>query len=219
MTKQTKNQYRPPLSSLKTAIQHGIDSEEQETKIIQIFRHYVKKGANPSDVLSRYLVALRDYEVNGIKLFKGQKIRNHYQLGRIFEHARDCYKLAYVEQGYTLKPDGNANLEKGVSKWTVEKTPARTASTPAAPKNKQGETPQQTAKRQADVLHDVMPFATGLSTGKLKKALSDTDKVSAIVMAARIIEAATGSHAVFSAVLNEYTEQKKTGGKRTLKVA
>ena len=219
MTKQSKNQYRPTLSLLKTAIQNGIDSEEHETKIIVFFRSCVKKGANPTDVLSRYLVALRDYEVNGIKLFKGQKIRNHYQLGRIFEHARDCYKLAYVEQGYTLKPDGNANLEKGLSTWTVEKVKASKTPPPVEPPNKKGETPAQANKRQAVVLHDVMPFATGLSTGKLKAALSDTDGVSAIIMAARIIEAATGSHAVFAAVLNQYTEQKKTGGKRTLKVA
>ena len=210
MKKQTN--YRPSNTIINNVCA-SVDSQATASgKLIGQFRTLVDKGANASDTLSRIMRRLHTIYPNDASL------GNSTDLGIRWGYAVEAYRQAYAETGQTLQRVSNAKLKGYVADYKAAKVSAKVAPTPV-PKNNKGETPQQANKRQAVVLHDVMPFATGLSTGKLKAALSDTDAVSAILLAARIIEAATGQHAAFSAVLNSYTEQKRSGSKRTLKAA
>ena len=212
MTKQANNSYRPSNAVINNVC---VSLESQATgagKLIGQFRTLVDKGANPSEVLSRIMCRLHSLYPSDTSL------GNTSNLGVRWGYAVEAYRQAYAETGQTLQRVSNAKLKGYVADYKPVKSQPK-ASKPAEPKNRQGESPKQSAKRQAEILAEILPYASQLSTGKLKTALAGVDSVSAVLLAARILEATTGQPAVFPAVLNEYTEQKRKGAKRTLKVA
>ena len=209
----TSTTYRPTnahINNQVAAIQSQIKSGD---KIVNGFRLYVKKDANPNEVLKRYLMRIDS-------VCTGETLRNDTETGRVWGYALEAYRDALREAGKDLQRVSNTKLKNyQVDYKLIVLAPKK--SKPAKleePKNKKGVSPQAAAKAQQSTLHELMPAATQLSTSKVKQMLKGVDPVSALTLAARIIEAVTGSRASFQATLNQYTEQHE-GSKRELKKA
>lgn len=203
MAKQAKN-VRISNTRLNSIVTTARATATGNEKFINLFRKLVSERADVNDTLKRMLMRIDS-------VCSGATLKNDTETGHVWGYVLEAYRTAYAETGFKLERVSNAKLKDyKVDYKVVKHTPAARTATPQ-PASKPA------VKQQAATLHDILPFATGLSTGKLKKALADTDAVSAILLAARIVEAATGQRAAFQAVLNEYTTQK--GETRTLKTA
>jgi len=203
--------YRPTnahINGLVTAMREQIKSGD---KIVNGFRLYVKKGANPNEVLKRYLMRIDS-------VCPGETLRNDTETGRVWGYALEAYRDALRETGKDLKRVSNTKLKDYQLDYKIEvhQPKARKPVKFDEPKAVKTLAPQAAAKVQQNTLHELMPVATQLSTSKIKQMLKGVDPVSSLTLAARIIEAVTGSRESFAATLNQYTEQQ-AGSKRELR--